>query len=46
MTDLLITDAMIVTMDADRRVIEKGGLAALLETPEGFWRAAKYPPRD
>ncbi len=26
-------------------MIERSGLASLLETPEGFWRAAKYPPR-
>ena len=27
MTDLLITDAVIITMDAERRVIEKGAVA-------------------
>jgi cytosine/adenosine deaminase-related metal-dependent hydrolase len=27
-------------------MIERSGLEALLETPEGFWRGAKYPDRS
>ena len=26
-------------------MIERSGLHAMLETPEGFWRGAKYPGR-
>ncbi len=41
MTDILITDATVVTMDAERRVIERGAVAVTTRRPRSPRRPSK-----